>query len=116
MKKSQENKLFFEGNVVRDAKCEKGGKTSRLSFSMASNKYYGENEQRVTFIDVIAFGLVADKVGSVSKGEQVYVVGELQTNTWEKNGEKKSKTEILAHKILFQDCGKKGSDEEIPFD
>lgn len=118
MRKSQDNDIKFEGNVIRDAKCDMG-KTPRLCFSMASNKYYGEggSNQKVTFMDIVAFGLVAERVGGVSKGELVYVIGELQQNTWEKDGEKKTKIEILAHKILFPDTGKKKeSDDEIPFD
>jgi len=41
----------------------------------------------------------AEKAANMTKGTQVFIRGEIQYREWEKDGQKKSITEILADKV-----------------
>lgn len=51
-----------------------------------------------TFLDVVAFKQLAEAIveSGLSKGDAVIAVGKLQQSTWEKDGQKRSKLELLA--------------------
>jgi single-strand DNA-binding protein len=53
-----------------------------------------------SFFDVSCFGRLAENVAeSVSKGKRIVVVGALKQSKWEKDGEKRSKIEIVADEV-----------------
>lgn len=52
------------------------------------------------FFDITAWDDLAENVAeSLDKGDRVVVVGEWRTDTWESNGEKKTKTVVNAHEV-----------------
>jgi single-strand DNA-binding protein len=71
------------------------------------------NKQEVTeFHNISAFSKLGELAGQyLKKGQQVLVEGRIQTRSWETNGEKKSRTEIVADNIQF---GAKGSGTSSP--
>src|SRR3989344_70821 len=58
-------------------------------------------------MNVVNFGRQADLVNQyLKKGSSVFVEGRIQTRSWEKDGEKKYRTEVVADRVQF---GRKAS-------
>jgi len=77
-----------------------------VSFSVAvtsrkKNESSGKWEDGETsFFDVTAFGRLGENVAeSVTKGRRVVVTGVLKQSSWEKDGQKRSKVEIVADEV-----------------
>lgn len=76
------------------------------SFSIAVNKKFkdksGEWKEEAHFFDVDTFGKLAERVGSLDKGYQILIEGELRQERWEdKNNEKRSRVKIVANRITL---------------
>lgn len=76
------------------------------SFGVAVNRRWqnrqtNEWEEAVSFFDVTCWQQLAENVSeSVQKGTRVVITGRLDQNTWEsKDGEKRSKVEIVADEV-----------------
>ena len=95
------NKVMLIGNVGKAPEEQKlpSGDTV-VTFSIATSKSYtkdGQKEKITEWHAVKAYGKLADIILKLTKqGSMVYVEGSLKTSKWEKNGEKRSKTEIIA--------------------
>jgi single-strand DNA-binding protein len=95
------------GNCVADPEVRVSNKgTSVLSFAVAvtgrkKNESSGQWENGDTsFFDVVCFGKLAENVAeSVSKGKRVIVMGSLRQSSWEKDGQKRSKVELVADEV-----------------
>ncbi len=102
-----DNFISMTGNVTRDPELRftPNGQAT-VNFGIAVNRRWqnrqtGEWEEAVTFIDVVAWGDLAQNVAqSIHKGNRVQAVGRLDFRTWEKDGEKKSKHELVADDVL----------------
>ena len=95
------NSVVIEGNLTRDVDIRfVPSGTAVASFSVAVNKQFlkdGEKQESVSFIDVVAWGKQAESCGKyLAKGSHVIVEGSLEQRRWEKDGDKKSKIEIVA--------------------
>lgn len=106
------NKVFIIGNLTRDpeVKALPSG-TKVCSFGVATNRIYkdkdGNRQEATEFHNISAFSKLGELAGQyLKKGQQVLVEGRIQTRSWESNGEKKSRTEIIADNIQF---GSKGT-------
>jgi len=101
------NKVFIIGNLTRDPELKAlPSGTKVCSFSVATNRVYkdkdGNRQDATEFHNVSAFARVGELVAQyMKKGSQVYVEGRLQTRSWESNGEKKYRTEIIADTVQF---------------
>lgn len=84
---------------------ENGSKMAR--FSIATNQSYknakGEKVEDTQWHTITVWGKqVATVEKYVTKGQEIAVEGKLVTRSWEtKEGEKRSKTEIVAHELLL---------------
>jgi single-strand DNA-binding protein len=89
--------------------------TAVLSMSMACETSYksGNEWKKQTFwADIIIFGRRAESASQyLAKGSLAYVEGRLQTRSWEPNGAKHYKTEIIGDKVLFLDKRDKAAQE-----
>lgn len=100
------NRVTIAGNLTRDPelRATQSGK-SVLSFGMAVNdsilnQQTQQWEDRANFIDVVVFGNMADSMSKIlHKGMKVTVDGKLRYTTWEKDGQKRSKVEVVAQHI-----------------
>lgn len=100
------NRVTIAGNLTRDPelRATSSGK-SVLHFGMAvndsrRNPQTGEYEDVPNFIDVVVFGNTADAMSKMlHKGMKVCVDGKLRYTTWEANGQKRSKVEVVAQHI-----------------
>jgi single-strand DNA-binding protein len=105
------NKTILIGNVSRNPEI-KNGKTTVAKFSLAVNNRKNKEKEDTMFIDVVSFGKLGEICGEyLSKGSLVLVEGRLFLNTWEQDGQKRSKHEVIAENVQILPKGesKKGS-------
>lgn len=102
------NKVVLTGNLTRDPELRATPSgTSVLSFSIAvndrrKNQQTGEWEDKPNYIDCTMFGTRAEAVSRIlSKGTKVAVEGKLQWHQWEKDGQKRSKIDVIVNEIEF---------------
>ena len=113
------NRVEIIGNVGKEAEMRftPSGKPV-TSFSVAVNSKYGENESTEWF-NIVTWNKLAETCNQyITKGQQVFVEGRLQTRSWEgQDGEKKYRTEVIANKVLFLGQRKQGetNESEEPF-
>lgn len=105
------NNVFLVGNITRDPEKRKAGETPLIQFGIAVNEYRKEGEQYTNFFDVTVFGNRAVKLADMlHKGQKVVVEGRLRYESWEKDGQKRSKVSITANNVEFMSA--KPKDEE----
>lgn len=131
------NRVNLTGNLTRDPELRQtSGGTSVLSFGMAvndrrKNNRTGEWEDYPSFIDCTMFGARAEAVSKyLSKGDKASVEGRLHWSQWERDGQKRSKIEVIVEEIEFMSGRKQKQvqeqyspepadayyyDEDIPF-
>lgn len=106
------NKVMIVGNLTRDPELKalpSGTKVANVG--VATNRVFkdkdGKKQEMVEFHNVVVFGRTAELVAQyLKKGSQAYFEGRLQTRSWDQDGQKKYKTEIIAETVQF---GSKGS-------
>lgn len=105
------NSVQVLGNLTRDPqiRATKTGKAV-ASFSVAVNRNYtlptGEQRQMTDYVNVVAWGTLAEAVGNqLKKGSRVYVEGRFSTRSYETpDGQKRYVTEVVAN-IVAQPLG-----------
>lgn len=101
------NRVNISGNLTRDPEMRHTASGMQvLSFGMAVNDRAkdanGEWVDRPNFIDCTMFGTRAEAVSRyISKGSKVAVEGKLRWSQWEKDGQKRSKIEVIVDEIEF---------------
>ncbi len=112
------NKVIMMGNLTRDPEMRATPKgTPVCSFSLALNRRYktetGEDKEEVTFVDVEAYGKQAELIGKyVTKGRPLMVEGRLKLDSWEKNGEKRSRLKVITENFQFMGSREDGGARE----
>lgn len=109
------NKVQLYGNLTRDPeiKALPSGQNV-VNFSIATNRVYkdrdGQKKEQTEYHNVVAFGRTADVIAQyLKKGRPVYVEGRLQTRSWEAEGKKNYRTEIIVDSFQFgADGGARG--------
>jgi len=75
--------------------------TAITTFRVAFDAGYGDKKHTV-FMGVVVFGKQAESANTyLSKGREVLIEAELTENSWEKDGQKHSRIEMVASKIKF---------------
>lgn len=101
------NTVILMGNLTRDPELRQiPSGQSVCSFSLALNRSYkgqdGEWKEATDFVDVVAWGPLGERVAQyVTKGRPVLVNGRLQSRSWEQDGQKRSKLEVIAQDVTF---------------
>ena len=100
------NKAILMGRLTADPELRRTqNNTAVTSFTLAVNRRPSRSgEQAQTdFIDIVAWNYTAEFVSKwFSKGQQVAVVGRIQTRTWEdKQGQKRKTVEVVADEVHF---------------
>lgn len=99
------NKVILLGRIGRDAETKfTSGGTAKSTFSLATTKRYkdqsGEWREQTDWHNIVLWKM--EKVAEfLTKGKQVYIEGELTTRSYEKNGEKKYVTEVVARDVIL---------------
>src|SRR5690606_13413354 len=103
------NQVMLMGNLTRDPELRQTPNgQSVCSFSLALNRSYkdqsGEWQEATDYIDVVAWAALGERVSQyLSKGRRCLVQGRLQSRSWEQEGQKRSKVEVLASDVTFLD-------------
>jgi len=103
------NKVILVGNLGKDPEVKYTPTGVPVAkFSLATNERFkdkgGEWQDRTEWHNIVAWQRLAEIVGEyVKKGSKVYIEGRLQTSSWEdkQSGEKKYRTEIIAHDLVL---------------
>lgn len=108
------NKVILMGRLTKDPELRytSGNNTAVASFSIAVNRRFApEGQPQADFINIVAWSKTAEFCGKYfTKGQQVAVVGRLQTRTWDDNeGKRHYVTEVVADETYFADS-KRGGD------
>jgi single-strand DNA-binding protein len=112
------NQVTLMGNLTRDPELRQTPTgQSVTSFSLALNRSYkdgsGEWQEATDYIDVVCWGPLAERVAQyLSKGRRCLVQGRLQSRSWEQEGQKRSKVEVLANDVTFLDSRGGGEDND----
>lgn len=101
------NKAMIFGNLTRDPEMKALPSGMQVcSFSVATNRSYtdrdGKKQESVDYHNVVAFGKQAEVIGKyLQKGRGIYVEGRMQTRSWDKDGQKQYRTEIIMDRFEF---------------
>lgn len=100
------NQVMLTGRLTRDPDLRQtSGGTEVLGFGLAvsdSRKRNGEWEEYAHFVDVTVFGKQGRALsGMLAKGSKVAICGKLQYSTWERDGQKRSKLEVIANDVIL---------------
>src|SRR5579863_5928651 len=113
------NQVTLMGNLTRDPELRQTPTGQNVtSFSLALNRSYkdtnGDWQEATDYIDIVCWGPLAERVAQyLSKGRRCLVQGRLQSRSWEQDGQKRSKVEVLANDVTFLDSrGAGGGAEE----
>lgn len=120
------NRCNISGNLTRDPEMRalRNG-TQVLSFGVAvkdrrKNPQTGDWEDYPNFVDCTMFGTRAEAVGRyLSKGTKVAIEGKLRYSSWEKDGQRRSKLEVIVDEIELMSQRQQAPadvyDEDCPF-
>lgn len=103
------NQVFMIGNLTRDPQIKYlPSQTPVCEFGIAMNRKWkaqdGTDHEEVTFVDVAAFGKLAEVVQQYcAKGKLVCIQGRLKQDVWEdkQGGGKRQKHSIIAEGVTF---------------
>jgi len=101
------NKAMIFGNLTRDPEMRALPSGMQVcTFSLATNRVYndrdGNRQESTDFHNITVFGKQGENCAKyLTKGNSAYVEGQLRTNSWEKDGVKQYRTEIIADRVQF---------------
>lgn len=113
------NQVIVTGNLTREAELRSTANGMPVvAFGVAvndrrKNNQTGEWEDYQNFLDCTMFGTRAEKLSSyLTKGTKVAIQGKLRWSQWEKNGDKRSKVEIIVDELEFMSSKASGKAKE----
>lgn len=108
------NKVILYGNLTRnpESRALPNGQTV-VSLSVATNRSFKNKEgvlqEQTEYHNLVVFGRTAEVIAQyMKKGKPIYVEGRLQTRSWEKEGVKQYKTEIVVDNFQFGPLNERG--------
>ena len=109
------DKVVLMGRLTKDPDIRYTQSTNTMvaSFSLAVNRRFAkEGEQQADFINIVAWSKTAEFVSKYSKkGQQVAVVGRIQTRNYDDDkGVKHYITEVIAEEVYFADSKKENTE------
>lgn len=106
------NKVCLIGRLTKDPEVRytQTNNTLVANFTVAVNRRFKKENDEITadFIPIIAWAKTGEFCNQYfRKGQQVGVVGRMQTRNWEdEQGEKHYATEVIAEEVYFADSKK----------
>ncbi len=90
------NKVFLLGRLGSDVEVKQVGKSHLANATMATNGWKDkEGNVKTTWHNLIFWGKTAQIAGDLAtKGQQIYVEGEIEHTAWEKDGVKRTGTQV----------------------
>ena len=113
------NRVIISGNLTRDPELRSTASGFPvLGFGVAvndrrKNQQTGEWEDYPNFIDCTMFGARAESLSRyLSKGTKVAIEGKLRWSQWERDGQKRSKIEVVVDELEFMSSRNSSSDAQ----
>ena len=106
------NQIFLIGRITKDPELKyTPSSTAVTNITIAVDRQVKAGEEKkADFIRVTVFGRQAESVCRyLEKGRQVAIQGRIQTGSYEKNGEKRHTTDVIAERVEFIGNGDKSS-------
>ena len=105
------NRVILVGNLTRDPDIKyipSGTAVSEIGLAVNDRVKKGnEWVDETTFVDITLWGRTAEVANEyLSKGSSILIEGRLKLDTWEKDGQKRSKMRVVAERM--QMLGAKG--------
>jgi len=101
------NKVMLIGNLTRDPELKSLPSGIQVAtLGLATNRVYrdrdGNKQEQTEFHNVVVFGRQAETSSQyLRKGDNAMIEGRIQTRSWEKDGQKQYRTEIVADTVQF---------------
>ena len=102
------NRVILIGNLVRDIEIRHTTNTkmavcqNAIAVNDRRKNAAGEWVDETSFIDLTFFGRTAELVGQfLTKGSPIFVERKLKQDTWEKDGQKRSKIHVIVERMQF---------------
>lgn len=101
------NKAILIGNLTRDPELKSLPSGIQVtSFALATNRVWkdknGAKQESADYHNIVVFGRQAEIVAKfLKKGSSALVEGRMQTRSWDAEGGKKYRTEIIAERVQF---------------
>jgi single-strand DNA-binding protein len=107
------NEVRIGGNLTRDPELRfLSTGTAKCSFTIAHNTGK-DDKKKAHFFDCIAWKVTGEVIKEkFKKGEYIELQGMLTQNSWEQDGQKKSRVEIVVFKVIEKE--KKEAQPETP--
>lgn len=112
------NKVILMGRLTKDPEVRytQSSNTLVANFNLAVNRRFvkqGE-ERQSDFITIIAWNKLGEFCSKYfKKGQQVGIIGRLQTRNWEdEQGQKHYATEVIAEEAYFADSKKENNESD----
>ena len=108
------NKVTLIGRLGRDPEMRyTASGTAVCTFTLATNRFRqgadGQPQEETDWHTVVTWDKLAETCNQfLSKGRLVYVEGHLQTRSWEQDGQKRYKTEVVAREMIILDSKDRG--------
>jgi single-strand DNA-binding protein len=98
------NRVILVGNLTRDVELKyTAGNTAVTEIGLAVNDRVKKNNEWVdetTFVDITLWGRTAEVASEyLSKGSSVLIEGRLKLDSWEKDGQKRSKLHVIGERM-----------------
>ncbi len=109
------NSVSLTGRLTADPEYkELAGDTKVANFSLAVNEYKKEGGDAVSFIPVTVWNKQAEVAKNfLNKGSQVAIKGRFQQQRWEKDGQKRSKIQVICESLTLLGSKKQESAEPV---
>ena len=112
------NKVYLIGNLTRDPELsETTGGVAFCRFAIAVNRTFvnQDGNRDADFFNITVWRGQAENCGKfLKKGSKVAIVGSLQNRTYEdKEGVKRTVTDIVASEVEFLSTGARGDEFEV---
>ncbi|HEX4799446.1 MAG TPA: single-stranded DNA-binding protein [Candidatus Paceibacterota bacterium] len=101
------NKAMIYGNLTRNPEMRALPSGMQVcTFGIATNRVYndrdGKRQEATEYHNIVVFGKQGENCAKyLTKGASAFVEGSLRTTSWEKDGAKQYRTEIVADRVQF---------------
>src|SRR5262245_12468162 len=101
------NRVILLGNLTRDVEVrylQSGTAVADVGLAVNDRRkgQNGEWIEETTFVDVTLWGRTAEVAGEyLGKGSPILIEGRLKYDTWEKDGEKRSKLSVVCERMAM---------------
>lgn len=111
------NQMVLVGRLVRDPEVketENGGKVSNITLAVPRSYKNVNGEYETDFVDCTLWNGIATNTSEYcKKGDIVGIKGRIETSSYEVDGEKKYKTNVIAEKVTFLSSDKSKTEKSI---